>query len=69
MSARRPARLLGISAGGISHGEIQLGLFDDSKRRTLVEAVDSINGKFGKNAFRPASLLNTDKKHHITFGG
>jgi DNA polymerase-4 len=65
----RPVRLIGISAGSLSEGVVQPGLFDSQKRRTLVEAVDALNDKLGKIAVKPASILGADKRDHITFKG
>ncbi len=64
-----PIRLIGVSASSLAGGVTQLGLFEDSKRSCLMEVVDEVNEKFGKTAIRPASLLNADKRDHITFKG
>lgn len=69
MSQHRPIRLIGVSAGGLKHGIIQQGLFDDPKRKSLVTTVDSVNEKLGKIALKPASLLGAGKRDHITFKG
>jgi DNA polymerase-4 len=69
MSQRRAVRLVGVSASGLTEGIVQQGLFDDAKRRSLVDAVDSVNEKLGKIAIRPASLLGAEKRDHITFKG
>ncbi|MHB9036731.1 MAG: DNA polymerase IV [Armatimonadota bacterium] len=69
MSQHRPIRLIGISAGGLMQGIIQQGLFDNPKRRCLVDTVDSVNEKLGKIAIKPASLLDAERGDHITFKG
>lgn len=69
LSKGMPLRLIGVSASGLTDEIIQQGLFDDPKRKTLVETVDKVNEKLGKTALKPASLLNTQKRDHITFKG
>jgi DNA polymerase-4 len=69
LNQRRPVRLIGISAGGLTQGTIQPGLFDNPKRKLLIDTVDSVNEKFGKMAIKPASILGAEKSDHITFKG
>ncbi|MCL4553299.1 MAG: DNA polymerase IV [Candidatus Marsarchaeota archaeon] len=69
MRQHKPVRLIGVAAGGLTHGIVQQGLFDDPKRKSLVSAVDSVNEKLGKIALKPASLLDAGRGDHITFKG
>jgi DNA polymerase-4 len=69
MNQRRSVRLIGVSASGLTHGIVQQGLFDDPKRKCLMDAVDTVNAKLGKIAVRPASLINARNRDHITFKG
>ncbi len=69
LSKGLPLRLIGVSASGLTDEVVQHGLFDDPKRKTLVETVDKVNEKLGKTALKPASLLHTRKRDHITFKG
>ena len=69
LSNKSPLRLIGITAAGLTDEITQRGLFEDTKRKTLIEAVDKVNEKFGKAALKPASVLTTKKRDHITFKG
>jgi DNA polymerase-4 len=65
----RSVRLIGVSTGSLEEGVAQYGLFDDPRRKTLAEVVDSLNGRFGSMSVKPASLLDVEPSDHITFKG
>ena len=69
LSTGSSVRLVGISAAGLTDEILQPGLFNDDKRKTLIETIDTINEKLGKTALKPASLLKAQKRDHITFKG
>ncbi len=61
-----PIRLLGVRAGKVSHSGAnrQLSLFDNTdyeKLEKLDKAMDKIRGKFGSDAIKPASFLESTK--------
>lgn len=62
-----PIRLLGVSAGKLQTPDqaVQLSLFDDDihiKREACDVAIDKIREKFGKDAIKRATYLDTNKK-------
>ncbi len=69
MKDRRAIRLVGVYTCNLAQGAIQQGLFDDPKKKRLTEAVDALNDKLGKNAVKPACLIDTHHHDHITFKG
>jgi DNA polymerase-4 len=56
---RRPVRLIGVGVAGLTRGMRQLSLFDRSWQadERLLEAVDEIRHKYGRNALRRAVQL------------
>lgn len=69
MKVHRPVRLIGVSTGNLLQGTQQQGLFDDKKKKQLINAVDALNEKLGKIALKPASLVDITQNDHITFKG
>lgn len=62
-----PIRLLGVSAGKLQTPDqaVQLSLFDDDihiKREACDVAIDKIREKFGKDAIKRATYLDTNKE-------
>lgn len=62
-----PIRLLGVSAGKLQTSDqaVQLSLFDDDihiKREACDVAIDKIREKFGKDAIKRATYLDTNKE-------
>lgn len=62
-----PIRLLGVSAGKLQtpNQAVQLSLFDDDihiKREACDVAIDKIREKFGKDAIKRATYLDTNKE-------
>jgi DNA polymerase-4 len=68
-----PASKLSVAAFGLSeHMIMQLGLFEDlPKKKSLVEAVDSVNDKWGEFTVVPARMVGTSDyvPDRIAFGG
>jgi len=54
---RQLIRLVGVKFGGLVNGSPQLTLFEDTNSIQLMEKMDLIRNKFGKNAITRASLL------------
>lgn len=72
--ADAPLRMLTVTAAGLTdcRGAQQLSLFDEAesddyeRQSRLAQAMDGIRARFGREAIRPAALLNTEKTagHH-----
>jgi DNA polymerase-4 len=55
---RQLIRLIGIKFSGLVHGNYQISLFDDTVREiNLLQQMDRIRNRFGKNAIMRASAL------------
>jgi DNA polymerase-4 len=69
---RKPVRNLAVSCFNLSRRDaIQLELFDDvEKQERLVDALDSINERWGNFAITPARMLGTEDQviDRISFG-
>ena len=61
----RWVRLVGVSAGNLTHGAFQLTLDDGWREVALGEAVDRVRAKFGFTALAPAggALARTHLEH------
>ena len=56
---RQLIRLIGIKFSGLVHGNYQISLFDDTVREiSLLQQMDRIRNRFGKNAVMRASALD-----------
>ena len=56
---RQLIRLIGIKFSGLVHGNYQISLFDDTVREiNLLQQMDRIRNRFGKNAVMRASALD-----------
>lgn len=53
----KPLRLLTVTALDLTGESTQMSLFEDGKTRRLVESIDQINEKYGRQAIGPAALL------------
>jgi len=62
----RPIRLIGVGAAGLVQTMHQLPLFDEKpeKERKLLEAVDGLKQKFGKDVIKRGSRLKNQKVTH-----
>ncbi|MDO4169360.1 MAG: DNA polymerase IV [Lachnospiraceae bacterium] len=61
-----PIRLFGVRATNITEESYQLGLFDYQKKQKLEnmdKAIDSIRNKYGNDAIKRASFLDSEIKH------
>ncbi len=60
---RAALRLIGVSIGGVTGGVRQMPLFEDeSRRRRLLSAMDSINGRFGGLTLTWAELFEDERE-------
>jgi DNA polymerase IV len=59
----KPVRLLGLSAGRLSHGKEQVPLFPkEQKIQTVTSALDKIQAKYGSKGWTRACLLGVEFK-------
>jgi DNA polymerase-4 len=58
----QPVRLIGVSAGSLTNGQGQMGLFDDmahAKDRQIDQTTDEIRKRFGSDAIRRGGAMDT----------
>lgn len=61
-----PVRLLGVRLSELTNHPIQGSLFDDATRKKdLYKAIDDVKNKFGKQALKKATTIESKTKRHI----
>ena len=65
LDRNRMVRLIGVSVSNLTRGEKQEYLFKDSRRDSLLKAVDDINDRYGEFSVTRGSILYTGRKQNI----